>query len=287
MAGAIGLCWLTCANRFLGFPDRDCTGEAFVARMLLDPWYRWQMPHPNVGNRSYRRLDYMTRYTSKTLLALDTSTRAIGLALYDGVQVLHEAVWMSQDYHTVELAPAVAEACKKAGVGAEGLSALAVALGPGSFTGLRIGLALAKGLALARRLPLVGVPTLDALAAAQPRLDMPMVAVLRAGRGRLATGWYQVVGDAWQSTKEVEVLSLETLAEQVQTPALVCGELTEEERSMLARKRPDVILASPAQSLRRPAFLAELAWRRWQAGESDDPATLAPIYLHHNEPIPG
>ena len=99
------------------------------------------------------------------LLALDTSTRTVGVALYDGVQVLSELVWNSKDYHTVELAPAVAETLSKSGVAIEDLQALVVATGPGSFTGLRIGLALAKGIALVRHLPLIGIPTLDVLAA--------------------------------------------------------------------------------------------------------------------------
>ena len=68
---------------------------------------------------------------------------------------------------------------------------------------------------------------------------------------------------------------------------MVCGELSEEERQILGRKRKLVILPSPAQSLRRAGFLAELAWRRWQAGQVDDPVTLAPIYLHIGDPIPG
>jgi tRNA threonylcarbamoyladenosine biosynthesis protein TsaB len=66
----------------------------------------------------------------------------------------------------------------------------------------------------------------------------------------------------------------------------VCGELSEEERAILARKRKNVLLASPAQCLRRPSFLAELAWKRLQAGQVDDPISLAPIYLHVGEPIP-
>src|SRR5512135_1300914 len=119
------------------------------------------------------------------LLALDTSTRMVGLALFDGVQMLSESVWQSHDYHTVELAPAIEELLARADVKASDLTVLAVALGPGSFTGLRIGLALAKGLALANHIPLVGVPSLDILAAAQPQKQESLVAVLRAGRGRL------------------------------------------------------------------------------------------------------
>jgi len=78
------------------------------------------------------------------LLALDTSTRMVGLALYNGVQVLSETVWLSRDFHTVELAPAIASMLTRSEIKTTDLSALAVAIGPGSFTGLRIGLAFAK-----------------------------------------------------------------------------------------------------------------------------------------------
>ena len=132
------------------------------------------------------------------LLAVDTSTRTIGLALYDGVQVIGESVWRSYNHHTVELAPAVAEMLSRSGIDASGLQVLAVALGPGSFTGLRIGLALAKGMALVRHLPLVGIPTLDILAAAQPVMAITLAAVLKAGRGRLAVNWYHEVDGAWK-----------------------------------------------------------------------------------------
>jgi tRNA threonylcarbamoyladenosine biosynthesis protein TsaB len=77
------------------------------------------------------------------------------------------------------------------------------------------------------------------------------------------------------------------LAENIQRPSLICGELSSEERRVIKRKRKLVKLASPAQSLRRPAFLAEIAWQRWQSGEQTDPALLSPIYLHHQDPVPG
>jgi tRNA threonylcarbamoyladenosine biosynthesis protein TsaB len=221
------------------------------------------------------------------LLAIDTSTRFVGVALYNGVQVVSEEIWLSRDHHTVELAPAVAQALSRAGLSVPGLQALAVALGPGSFTGLRIGLALAKGMALAGNLPLIGIPTLDVLAASQPVIAAPMVAVLRAGRGRLAIGHYRVEKGAWRAQGENEVLTFEVLATRFTEPTLVCGELTEEERRQLQRKRKNVILASPAQSLRRPSFLAEMAWVRWQSGLLDDPATLAPVYIHYSNAIPG
>jgi tRNA threonylcarbamoyladenosine biosynthesis protein TsaB len=221
------------------------------------------------------------------LLAVDTSSRIIGVALYDGLRVLGESVWSSDDYHTVELAPAVAETVARAGLQIKDLQAVAVATGPGSFTGLRIGLALAKGLALARRLPMVGIRSLDVLAAAQPVRDMPLVAILQVGRGRMAAGWYEARAGSWKPTGEITIVTAEALAESIHRPTLVSGEMTSEERRILSRKRKNVILASPAQSLRRPSFLAELAWKRWQAGQIDDPVTLSPFYLQLKDPIPG
>lgn len=220
------------------------------------------------------------------LLAVDTSTQWIGLALYDGAQVLNETVWRSHAHHTVELAPALDTLFKQTGVHPEGLQALGVALGPGSFTSLRIGLAVVKGLALALHLPVVGIPTLDVLAAAQPIRDLPLAAILQAGRGRLAVGWYESNAKGWKSLGEAQLTRVEELAQQIRKPTLVAGELNAEERQILARKRKNVVLASPAQSLRRPSVLAELAWKRWQAGKVDEIIALAPIYLHVAEPIP-
>ncbi len=221
------------------------------------------------------------------LLAIDTSTRTVGLALYDGEQVLAEQVWSSRDFHTVELGPAVRDMLRRMGLKTGALSALGVALGPGSFTGLRIGLALAKGMALAQHLPLVGIPSLDILAAAQQTVDdLELAAVLSAGRGRLAVGWYQEKEGGWSASAPVEVLTALQLNQRIRVPTLVCGELNAAEQRLLRRRHKYVVLASPAHSLRRPSFLAELAWKRWQAGEVDDPAALAPVYLHYNDPIP-
>jgi len=220
------------------------------------------------------------------LLAIDTSTRQIGLALYDGDQVIGELLWQSRHFHTVELAPAVADLISRSGFQIYGIRALGVALGPGSFTSLRVGLAFVKGLSLARHIPVIGVPTLDVVAAAQAIRDLPLAAVLQAGRGRLALVWYEANGSDWVSKGLPSVTTVDELADNINKPTIVCGELSADERQRLARKRVNVLLASPAACVRRPAVLAELAWERWQAGVQDDAVTLAPIYLHVADPIP-
>jgi len=214
------------------------------------------------------------------LLALDTSTAQVGLALHDGAQVIGELFWHSQQHHTIELAPAIADLLPRVGKSLDDIQVLGVALGPGSFTSLRVGFALIKGLALARHLPVIGIPTLDVVAAAVPPSERRLAAVLHAGRGRLALGWYNPSEEGWQAQGPAIVTTAEELVEKIRKPTIVCGEMTSEERQRLARRFKNVVLASPAQCVRRPALLAELAWKCWQAGRVDAAATLAPIYLH-------
>lgn len=214
------------------------------------------------------------------LLAIDTSTAQIGLALHDGTNIPGEFTCASGLYHTRELTPALSRLMTGCGKNMDDIHALGVAIGPGSFTSLRVGLAFIKGLALARQLPLIGVPTLDIVAASVPPSDRRLAAVLQAGRGRLAVGWYKAVEDGWQAEGPARVTTAEELSRKIRKPVLICGELTAEDRNCLKRKFKNVVLASPAQCVRRPGILAEIAWVRWQAGKVDTAATLAPIYIH-------
>ena len=214
------------------------------------------------------------------LLAIDTSTARMGLALYDGVSVPGEFIWHSDLHHTQELAPALAELLRRVDIKMKAVTALGVALGPGSFTSLRVGLAFVKGLVLARHIPVVGIPTLDIVAAAIPLSNRRLAAVVQAGRGRLAVGWYVAGESEWQAEGPATVTTADELAEKIHKPVIVCGELSADERQRLARKYRNVSLATPAQCVRRPGLLAELAWQKWQAGKTDPVAALAPIYLH-------
>ena len=220
------------------------------------------------------------------LLAVDTSTQTIGIALYNDPVVLGETQWKTNNHHTVELTTGVEQLMKRCGVAPAELKLLVVALGPGTFTGLRIGLAFAKGLAISLHLPIVGIPTFDYMAAAQPLSEKPMAVILPAGRSRLAVGWYTVVENHWQSSASPVVLTPEELSDQIEGPTILCGELTAEERQTLSRKWKNASLVSPAQAVRHPSMLAEMGWQRWQAGERVNTAALAPIYLHIAGAIP-
>jgi len=212
------------------------------------------------------------------LLAIDTATRSISLALYDGVSVVAESSWRCADHHTVELAPNTALMMKRAGVEPARLQGIAVALGPGSYTGLRIGLGLAKGLALANNLPLMGVPTFEILMRAQPPQAEKVVAVIQAGRGRVTAAVYHWSGKEWRMQGEARVLDWAALAAEIVEPAVVCGEVDAAGHEALRKLKGRVTLASPAQSLRRAGWLAEIGWERLRRQRFDDPMTLAPLY---------
>lgn len=214
------------------------------------------------------------------ILAIDTATDWLGLALHDGASVLAEFGWRSRRTQTVELAPAVAQLWSRTGIAPADLNAVAVAIGPGSYTGLRVGLALAKGLALAHSLPLIGVPTLDIVAASVCRLETDLVVVAEAGRTRLWAGQYQwVTKRGWERIGEPMLTTWEELAERLQLPVAFAGEIDATASKLIRRTNRAAVIAPPAESVRRAAMLAEIGWWRWKRKQTDDANSLAPLYL--------
>jgi tRNA threonylcarbamoyladenosine biosynthesis protein TsaB len=216
------------------------------------------------------------------LLALDTSTRLAGIALYNGKDgLIAEHSWHSANKHTAELMPRVSQMLAQAGAASTDLRAVAVALGPGSFTGLRVALAAAKGLALAGDLALLGVPTLDAVAYPHSRQPLPVIALVQAGRGRVCWVPYAHSPVGWAASAPYGLATIAALAAPISRPTLIAGDLAPADREQLAvLTGGQAVLLPPALSIRRPGYLAEIAWDRFAAGERDDLATLSPIYLH-------
>jgi tRNA threonylcarbamoyladenosine biosynthesis protein TsaB len=214
------------------------------------------------------------------LLALDTSTLTCGIALYDDPVIVGEMQWRSANHHTVELAPAIHDLLKRCALSPSDLKAIAVALGPGSFTSLRISLALAKGLALSLRIPLIGIPTFEYQVASQPLTAELLLTVIPAGRSRMAVQEFSARDGAWRAVDEPQVMTPEQISDRISGPTRICGEMNVSERQVIGRKWKNAMIAAPSLAMRRPAVLAELAWKRWKAGQVDDPIQLSPIYLH-------
>lgn len=222
-------------------------------------------------------------WVERPLLAIDSSTAQAGLALFDGSRVA-ELSWAAGRSQTTTLLAEIHHLLTLNGVTADDLAAVAVATGPGTFTGLRVGVSVAKGLVLGLGLPLLGVPTLAAaafpLAAfAGGRAVVPVVA---AGRGRLVWAEYRA-GEEREQDWHLAVpprngTVAELTARLAAAPALVTGELSTEQETEVAGS-PGSTLVPRALRPRRPAAIAAIAWGRLAAGERDDPVALEPTYV--------
>jgi tRNA threonylcarbamoyladenosine biosynthesis protein TsaB len=220
---------------------------------------------------------------SSNILAIDTATDYASVALYDPDNgTLAESSWHTSKNHTVELMPTVVHMLGSQRLSAQELDAVAVALGPGSFTGLRIGLSVAKGLCVSLGIPLAGIPTLDIVAYAHYCQELPICAILQAGRGRICAALYDKLENGWQRTTDYRLTTVEELSHQVEARTLFCGEIDEPLRAALAVELGDRATIAPrSSSLRRAGYLAELGWERLETEGGDDMAGLEPLYLHH------
>jgi len=213
------------------------------------------------------------------ILAIDTATQYAALALYNQNGIFTEETWQAGRNHTTELMPRIVRILQAAQLRLTDLTALAVSLGPGSFTGLRIGLAVAKGLALPHEIPLVGVPTLEVTAYPLRDHGLPVWAIVQAGRGRILTACFNRVDDQWQMLDEPQLTNFQSLAGQIKEPALCLGEIDEKGEKILTRRsHGHARVVSPAARLRRAGYLAEIAADRLAAGYQVDAAALEPIY---------
>ena len=218
--------------------------------------------------------------SDRLLLAIDTSTRSGGVALWRGDECVALSSWRSRRNHTAELVPAIGDVLKRAGFQAEELEAISVALGPGGFSSLRVGLSVAKGLAMPKDLPLVGMGTLELEAYPYAETTLPICSVLDVGRGEVASATFQTGAGGWCKLAEERVLSPEALVDSVPEGALVCGEGVhphgDQLRDALGERAMVIEAHNPTARL---WSLGILGGQRLRDGCAGPLAALQPLYL--------
>jgi tRNA threonylcarbamoyladenosine biosynthesis protein TsaB len=212
------------------------------------------------------------------LLALDSASLRASIAIHDGTTLRAECTWESSNRHTVTLLPRVVQLLASSNLTSQDLTAIGVCIGPGSYTGVRIGVALAKGLASSRKLSLVGVTTLDILAAAQPQDSRPLYAIFAAGRRRVGFARYRWRETGWRSETGVQVVSWDELPGRLELPAILVGEIGAPGREALRSLFGRLEIPAPARHLRRAGYLADIAWQRLRDNQVDAPSALLPLY---------
>lgn len=221
-------------------------------------------------------------------LGIETATSAASLALLAGDgQLLAEATFVARRTMAERLAPALDVLLAWVDRAPADLEAVAVGLGPGSFTSLRVGLATAKGIASALGCPIVGVGSLEALASAAPlKLRQPVCAVIAAPKRFVYAALYaRQEGRPANCLLGPARLPIDELAARlaaVGQPVAVTGALPADDRALL--EAAGCVFAAAYHSVPRAATVAHLGQRRLIAGEADSVATLTPWYVEPSEP---
>lgn len=210
-------------------------------------------------------------------LSIDTASEIASVALSHQGRLAAELTWRCRRNHSVELLPSIQKLLEQANVALADLSAVFVCIGPGMYTGLRVGISTGKGLARALGLPMVGVGRLELEAYPYGAFPGPVVAVHRAGRGELAWAAYQA--DPWREVEPPQLATPERLARRIRRRTLVVGEMDPETAALVREASGGRAVIAPPPSIRRAAVLAELAFARMAMGQADEVALLRPIYL--------
>ena len=217
------------------------------------------------------------------LLALETATLAGGAALLDAGRLIGESRLNIALTHSERLMAVVDRLLQDCGWDATSLDALAVSIGPGSFTGLRVGAATAKGLALALEIEVAPVPTLDALAATLPFADAPVCAILAARRDEVYCSLYRWTGAAMAREWDYLALPPAEAAARLEAPVIVLGDGVAACRPHLGRLGAGLREADLVHSLPSPAVVGALGHAILAAGGGIPAERLAPLYLRPSE----
>lgn len=221
------------------------------------------------------------------ILAVETATSCQSVAVLDGARVLARSDEDAGGAHARRLVPTIDRLLKASGVTLPGLEGLAVSIGPGSFTGLRVGLATMMGLRAATGLPLAAVPTLEALAWNVPGAAVPLCPILRARTGEVYWARYRWTGQGTLQVLEAErVGSLELLVSSFSGATVVLGEGWAVNRDELHRRlgrREGQIHEAPGQAMAASAVSVGLAGLERLARGDIAGRGLSPRYVQRAE----
>jgi len=225
---------------------------------------------------------------TRPVLGLDTSTSIASLAVIAGGRVA-ASLARPVTSHGAALPGAIDELLGAAGLAIGGLGAIAVGTGPGSFTGLRIALSYAKGIAIASGCALVGVPSFDAvaLAALERNNTDPgrlVCVVVDARKGEVYAALYRVVADGLEKLSEELVVALEHLASRIAEDVMFVGDQRAKDAAALVESRGHRVAVFETGMLDlRGVCVAALGGARFTRGETDRAASLEPLYIRTPE----
>ncbi|MBI5286315.1 MAG: tRNA (adenosine(37)-N6)-threonylcarbamoyltransferase complex dimerization subunit type 1 TsaB [Deltaproteobacteria bacterium] len=224
------------------------------------------------------------------LLAIDTSTASGSIAIVEDGRLVAESTLHIKKTHAERLLPSLDHLLKVTDTSIEGINRFAVTVGPGSFTGLRIGVSTVKGLAWTLKKPVVGVSTLEALASNIPYSNIPICPVLDARKREVYTAIYRWGVRASQEVEGMEremeesAIRPEELVTRVKGPTIFLGDGLGVYGDMIKDNLGDLAIIAPSYLWHiRAAIVGWIGWLRFNRGLVDSPEVIRPFYIRPSE----
>ncbi len=218
------------------------------------------------------------------ILGIETATMTGGLALINDSKLISEYTLNMKTTHSSRIMPALDWMLKDASLDKHEIEGIAISIGPGSFTGLRIGLATAKGLAMGLEVPMISVPTLDALAHNIPHPMYQVCAALDARKKEVYSAFFNYENDILIKKTPYEVIPPAELMEQIKEKTIIVGDAIDIYGDLFKAELGDLVLFAPdVQRLPRAAVIAQLGLAKLKAGEILDLASSEPIYIRPSD----
>ncbi len=218
------------------------------------------------------------------VLGIETSTKSASAALIDQDRLLGEFFLNAKEPHSQTIIPIIDELLKQLDIKLNQIDAIAVCEGPGAFTGLRVGLAAVKGLAMALSIPVICVSSLDILVSCLPFSPYLLCPILDARKKEVYTAFYKWKDGKCRRLSDYMVIKPEALADKISEPAVFLGDGVAAYRGILTEllaryaNFTDNLLCSP-----RASRLAYMGLSKLKSGEALDYHKIVPLYIRRPE----
>lgn len=214
------------------------------------------------------------------ILGIDTSSRINAIGLIDGDQILADFTWEAMDNSLQKIILNMDSVLKGQGFTLADVEGFAVGIGPGSWTGVRVGVTVGKVLAYASNKPVCGVSSLDALAYQAKDIPSLLCPLVDAGRENVYAAFYRAQVGNTVKEGEYYVGHIRGLLDMIEEPALFLGNAARLYRQIIAEKLGSLAgFEGEREDVQRGSVVASLALLRLGSGKGDDALSLAPLYL--------
>ena len=218
------------------------------------------------------------------ILAIDTSTPSGSIALLEDDQLIAESTTCIQKTHAERLLPSIKTLLDNIGIKPEDIDGFALTTGPGSFTGLRIGLSTIKGLSWSLNKPVVGVSTLEALAMNIPYSDKPVCPMLDARKKEVYAAVYKCNNNLPECIMPDTALSPDNLINKIKEPTIFLGDGIKVYGSLIKDMLKDTAVIAPAHLWQiKASSVGLLAWKKFKSGNIESPESIRLNYLRPSE----